>query len=251
MNTAIKTSKSLSILALCLAPLYAAAADNPAQVEVPVTRVMFPAKGYDDNDNVQIVIEGDLPDPCYVLGKQQISQDPSGVITVHQYAWRRQGDACDTGDLLGESPFSEEVSLGRLKPGDYRVAFVPDEDKVQYKPLRVDVATMSATDDFNYARVTTLKVPDVVLEGQHAQIAISGPFSSSCNKLKEPIGVERVGESLVIRPIEINLGDCGWVLRTFDKAIDLGVLPPGEYLVHVRSKNGKAVEKTFKVIRTH
>lgn len=245
------TLKSLPLVILCLAAGPLAKADVPPQVEIPVRRVLFPVSGYDDNDNVQIIVEGDLPDPCYVLGKQSLSRDSAGAISVHQYAWRRQGDACDTGDLLGESPFSEEVSLGRLKAGDYSVAFSPDDAKTEYRKLHIDPARVSTTDAFNYARVSTLKTPDIVLEGQHAQIGLSGPLSSSCNKLKDPISVERQGDTIVILPVEIAGGDCGWSYRTFEKTIDLGVLPVGEYLVHVRSKNGKAVEKTFSVLRTH
>ena len=245
-----KTLKSLPLIVLCLASGHLALADGPSQVEVPIRRVIFPVRGYDDNDNVQIVVEGDLPDPCYILGHQILTKDATGAFSVHQFAWRKQGDLCDTGDLLGESPFSEEVSLGRLEAGDYNVAFSPEDDKTDYRKLHIDVAPVSASDTFNYARVTTLRTPDVVLEGKHAQVEISGPFTSSCNKLKEPMSVQRQGDTIVILPVEINLGDCGWVYRTFDKTIDLGVLPPGEYLVHVRSKNGKAVEKTFNVVRT-
>jgi hypothetical protein len=235
------------------APMLVAAApsaSDPEQVEVPVRRVMFPVRGYDDNDNVQLLVEGELPDPCYVLGRQRVDVDASGTITVHQLAWRRSGGACDSGDLLGTSPFSEEVSLGRLKAGQYRVAYAPDDQSQEFRDLSVGVAPVATMDDFNYARVTDLQVPDVVLQGQKAQVRLSGPFASSCNRLKEPVAVERIGDTFVIRPIELQLGDCGWSLRTFVKTIDLGALPPGEYLVHVRSKNGRAVERTFSVLRS-
>jgi hypothetical protein len=222
-----------------------------SQVEVPVRRVFFPSRGYDDNDNVQVVIEGELPDPCYVLGEQTVTRDPSGAITVHQFAWRRQGGACDTGDLLGETPFSEEVAIGRLKAGDYPVMYSPASGAAASRVLHIEKAAITTADNFNYARVNNLKTPDVVIEGQNAAITVTGPFGDSCNKLKDPVQVERVGDAFVIRPIELELGNCGFILRTYKKTINLGVLPAGEYLVHIRSRGGRAVEKTFYVIRAH
>jgi hypothetical protein len=249
--TASKYCKILPLLVLSLASIgtaNASSTDEPTLVEVPVRRVFFPAQGYDNNDNIQIVIEGDVPDPCFVLGNPTVSRDAAGVITVHQFAWRRHNDVCNEGDLLGESPYSEEVSLGMLKAGDYRIAFSPDDDKTDYRKLHVEVAPVRTTDNFNYARVTSLQVRDVILEGDSVMVTLGGPFTESCNHLKEPVAFERLGDTIVIRPIELNLGDCGWSLHYFEKKIDLGVLPPGEYLVHVRSRNGKVIEKTFRVI---
>ena len=153
--------------------------------------------------------------------------------------------------MLGESPYSEEVSLGRLKTGDYQIAFTPDEDQTSYRTLHIDVAKVSATDEMNYARVSNLNVPDVVIEGQPARVTISGVYASPCDRLMDPMLVQKQGDTFVIRPVEVKTADCNVNNRTYDKTLDLGVLTPGEYLIHVRSSNGKAVEKTLLVLKTH
>ena len=242
------------VLATLALPLLAAAAAPPAhaaptrEIEVPVRRVLFPTQGYDDNDNAQVMIEGDLPDPCYVIGRQEVSRDATGLVTVRQFAWRDREGACDTGDMLGDSPFSEEVSLGRLRAGDYRVAYRPERGAPAFRLLHVEPATVNTTDSLNYARVTALKMPEIVLAGEHAVVELSGPLRSSCNQIRTPIEVRRQNDVFTIRPVELERGDCGWSLRTFAQTLDLGLLEPGEYLVHVRSRQGKAVERTFRVL---
>ena len=52
----------------------------------------------------------------------------------------------------------------------------------------------------------------------------------------------------VVRPIEQENGDCGYVLKFFSKEINLGQLPVGEYLIHVRANNGRVEERTFLVL---
>lgn len=235
-------------LLLCL-PLAQAGADILDQVEIPVRRVFFPVRGYDDNDNIQMIVEGDLPDPCYVIGKRSFSRNAAtGVITVRQYAWRRQTGACASGDLLESIPFSEELSIGRLPASDYRVAFKPDDTTTNFRPLNVSKATITTTDDLNYARVTNLKTPDLAIGNEPVTVELSGPLSLPCNELKLPLNVRREGDTFIILPTEIEGSTtCVKPLRGFEATLDLGVLPPGEYLVHVRSKNGKAVEKTVEV----
>jgi hypothetical protein len=230
-----------SVLALSIFSSHRGRADERPQEEIEINKIFFPQTGYDDNDNIQVMVEGDLPDPCYVLGKQSIDHDPiSRKITVHQYAWRRNTDICNSGDLLGESPFSEEVSLGKLKSGDY---------VVNSRKLHVETARMSATDNLNYAQISGLGMPDFLPPNRHAMLKISGTFLTPCSHLRLPIAVQKQGDVFVILPEEVNPGTCGHWPTYFEQEIDLGVLPGGEYLVHIRSKNGRVVEKTLRVFK--
>ena len=244
-------TRLVMISALVISPLavssLALAVD---QEEVPVEKVFVPAKGYDDNDNVVIRVEGTLPDACYVLGNTEVKNLGNNTFEVHQFAWRRNTGVCAGGDDIEESSYSEDVTLGRLNAGDYKVVQHPGEDQTSFRPFTVAKATVSATDDFNYANVTQISVPDVVLANEDAKVTVSGTLSSSCNSITD-VKVERQGDVFVIRPIEAQKGDCGYVLRFFTKVVDLGKLPVGEYMVHVRAKNGRAVEHTFQVLSTN
>lgn len=235
---------------------FANAEPNPSgggerELEVPIQRIFFPATGYDNNDNVQIRVVGVLPDPCYVLGRQKITRgaSPSDWI-VHQYAWRRNTGICDTGDLLEETPFSEDVSLGRMKAGIHRIGFLSEGSKPEFKPITVEPARVSTLDDVSYLHVSDLSVPAVILQGKKAVMALGGILPNTCNQVTGALAVQWQGDVAVIRPVEVlGGGDCAKIVRTFELSLDLGLLPPGEYLIHVRSRGGKAVQKTFRVLK--
>jgi hypothetical protein len=215
--------------------------------EVPVEKVFVPARGYDDNDNVVIRVEGTLPDPCYVLGNTSIKVLPDKTFEVHQFAWRRNTGVCAGSDDLPESDFSEDVSLGQLNIGDYKVIQHPSEDQTTFRSFSIAAAKVNALDDFNYANVTQASVSDVISAGTEVKVTFSGTFSSSCNSISA-IKVEQQADVFVVRPIEQQGGDCGYILKSFTQEVDLGVLPQGEYMVHIRAKNGRAVERTFLVL---
>jgi hypothetical protein len=240
----------LPFLSLVFSP-FSARAQAPQWIELPVQRVFFPETGYTENDDIQLVVEGELPDPCYELGPQSFSQDTAGTITAHPTAWRHSSDVCDTGDLLGESPYSLPSSLGRLKAGDYRVAFSPDGETPSYRDLHV--GKWRAPEDLRRgtARATSADIPNSGLQGQTVEITLRGFLASACSQLSNPPEINPQGDTLVITPEETAPGTCSDASpRAFEIKISLGVLSPGEHLVHVRSRDGKAIQKTLQVIRT-
>jgi DNA gyrase inhibitor GyrI len=231
-------------------------ADPPSREEIPVRAVLFPATGFDDNDNVRILIEGVLPDACYVLGDRTVSINPhTRKVMIRQYAWRQTTGACASGDLLTEGDFSEEVSLGRLPAGEYRVAHYPTGNgAATWRSLKVAVAQASTIDNAIYARVTSIDVPDLALATDNVRVRITGLLTSDCFQLGEPLSVQQVEDTFVILPVENRKFDCisaptPQMGRVFDRTLELGRLPPGRYLVHVRSNNGQVVERAFSVVQ--
>jgi len=225
-------SMLLSMPLIAAAPFgsaHAAAAEQARSLtEVPVRNVLFPPTGYDDNDHVMVRITGEMPDRCFVLGTPSVTEEDGGrTLIVHQFAWTRgEGAPCSPErgphDPLGV-PYSQDVSLGKLGSGAYRVGR-------------------------NYARVDSVVVPSRILRENRVTATLAGTFASSCNRLVSPISVRRTGDVIVVEPIELQLGDCGWSLNFFERSVDLGRLPPGEYLLHVRAAGGVAVQKTFEVV---
>lgn len=220
-------------------------------VQAPVERVFVPAVGYDDNDNVQIRVEGTLPDACYVLGKPRIKQSSDGTIfTIRESARRREDGACGSGDLLPETTYSVDVSLGQLPVGDYRITQTSEDGVVTYVSFNVAPAK-SLWIDNHYANVTQVSVADVVDQGQDVTVTFQGLYSSSCTALENPISVQRVGDVFVIRPIEVQEPGVScdtMILRFFTQTVHLGPQLPGEYLVQIRSKDWRVVDQTFQVL---
>ncbi len=219
--------------------------------EIRIHSVYFPVQGYDDNDNVQIMIGGVTPDPCYTLGPIQVDRDDvKKVITLHQMAWRRNGGLCEPGDLFEESEFNKEIMLGRLPAGDYKISYGDGVTMKNSRPMHVDHVTVDHIDNFNYARVQDLRLPRVALESQRIEIVVGGIFSAPCNELKRPLQPQRVGgDTFVILPVEVRPAVMckSSSIKEFQETFDLGFLPAGEYLIHVRSKNGGVVQEVLTV----
>jgi hypothetical protein len=218
--------------ALCFStPLLA---ETPGLVAVPVTSVFVPV-GFDDNDEAQIILDGMLPNTCYRLAHTEVEPTEGGFI-VRQLA-RRFGGMC----IPSFVPFWTEVSLGRLTAGEYKIGVVEGPGDAS---LSVAPAPTSSQDDFLYA-----PVQDLVVERNADGLwvaQISGRIPSSCLNLKETRVLDQ-GHVLVVLPIlEQADADCQTEDRPWAASVVLPQLSEeGQYLVHVRSMSGKAVNSVF------
>ena len=66
---------------------------------------------------VQVLLQGDLPDPCHALRVVVAPPDANNVINLDAYSLVDPGKACIT--VL--EPFSAEIPLGSYPDGDYTV----------------------------------------------------------------------------------------------------------------------------------
>ena len=113
----MKTNQMLSLV-LALGTVGARAAEGESQiVELPIARVFIPAKGFDDNDSVEAVIDGELPNACYVLEKQSVKVDHQNkIVTVRQFAIRLRAGTCKEGsepgtpEFITPIPFTETIN---------------------------------------------------------------------------------------------------------------------------------------------
>ena len=67
----------LSLLALVSFGSAAELVSDQMSVEAPVLKVFAPSLGYDDNDLVQVVVDGVMPNACYQQGRSEVKVDPS------------------------------------------------------------------------------------------------------------------------------------------------------------------------------
>src|SRR5262245_34619638 len=96
----------------------AALADDPAHgtlVMMPVKQLFVPV-GFDDNDEVQVVVDGYLPDTCHRVAFVQSEVRPGNIVKVRMWA-RRYTGIC----LPVVLPFSSEARIGQLPQGAYKV----------------------------------------------------------------------------------------------------------------------------------
>lgn len=224
--------------------------------EVPVTNIFAPAVGYDDNDLVQLVVEGNLPNGCYRQDRTSISTDlATHTINVVQFATRLSDGVCEKADaelspeLKRSVHFMNDVNVGVLEVGEYHVAYNVVGGQV-LRPLAVAKAPVTTIDSLHYAHVHFAFVQDQVDSSQKTmRVEFSGLLSSSCVELEDVVPAQLVDDVLILMP-QITVSDdiCMPVERRFMKEIDV-VVPktPGRYMLHVRSSNGEAVNRLFSV----
>jgi hypothetical protein len=225
-------------------------------VEIPLTRVFIQPQGYDDNDNVEIIVDGQLPNVCYTLEKQEVTQDPvTHEFRVRQRAIHRLDGICaqegsDSPQLQTLVPFTESVDLGQLPAGPYRLSYASSTGEDRSRDFEVAVATATTADSLPYAMVTELSVSDIATTAEATVATIHGILNNSCYSFNDEVRVERQGDVIVLLPTVTvrSTGPCLMYVRPFSKRIDLGTLAAERYLLQARSMNGKSLNRVFAVL---
>lgn len=223
------------------------------KVRVSIQKILAPTQGYDDNDEVKLMISGELPNPCYSLEKTEIKKTDQGkTMRVIQWAWLRQDGVCGSGDLIDSpSSFEKEISLGTIEAGEYRIEGLSEAGKVlDIRKLQVAVAPVATLDSLNYAVVGGVWVDDLVLAQEEVQVTLVGQLTHDCMELKHPMQMTHQNDVFVILPVQEQAQEeCRVAPRPFRKTLSLGRLKPGMYLIHVRSRNGQTVQKAISVLK--
>jgi hypothetical protein len=225
-------------------------------VEVPLNSLFAPYHGYDDTNNIEIVLYGNLPNPCYGLGKYTLDKDlAKHTIRVRQFAEKKLEGVCADGSDMPDSlnmvvPFVNVISLGRLPAGDYQVYY--GINQFAQKPLNIKESHKTTIDDYPYAAVSNVSTSDVIQKNTKLLATLSGVYTSSCVYLdKSSVKVEKQNDVYVVLPVlKMKPGViCTQSLIPFNHTIEMETpRVQGEYLVHVRSMNGKSVNRVVEVI---
>lgn len=220
-----------------------ALADDPSigiLVAIPVDASYVP-NGFDDNDDVVVVLDGHLPNNCYKVSHTEVLKDPvTNQVNVIQYA-RKYPGLC----MQALVPFFSEAFLGVLPVGEFKIA----SPGAALEKLKVDEATSAGPDEFLYAPVDSIKINYDEVSDVYSGI-LDGRFTNSCMKIKEVV-VADSGKTVEVLPkMELVQSPDGcvdtevpfsWVV-TLPKS-----MVKGRHLLHVRSLNGKAVNHMFSV----
>ena len=239
-------SKSFGLVAVgCfLAASSAAWADGePRLVPSPIEKVFVP-QGFDDNDNVEVVLHGHFPNSCYKVGPVTAQFDAAtNTYTVEARSYYYTG-----GMLCAQMvvPFIQTASLGLAAQGTYKVV-VKGRPVVEARPLDVVHSHSRGPDDYLYAPVavaglktTNADADQVVVEGEYPYMFIG------CMEIREIRTSLTPDNVVIVQPIAELRGDADCVHHrpTFAFTQSLGQkLPDGEYVVHVRTLNGNSLNR--------
>ncbi len=245
---------SILSFVLFLVPFSAATAEERAgeSVEVELQRLFIPSVGYDDNDRVEVVLQGMLPHPCYTLTDTEIEkvspQLDKRVYRVRQMGWRRLDGAC-AGKLPHlPIPFQVTAALGRIAAGDYQVWFHGCHGEPQAKLFTVEEARGSHVDNYYYVKVSAIRAEANYRRGEPVRITVEGTIPSTCLELEHGVEATLLDDTVLILPQLItNLEDCHPIERPITATFTVPAPRDGHYLVHARTYGGGAVYHPFRV----
>ncbi len=208
-----------------------------------VTERVFTPHGFDDNDNVQVVLDGELQSTCYRAGPVEASVDKdTKTIRIHDHNYFYEG--CWCAEVV--TPYVRAVDIGILPHGNYSVVVENDEGRTLRKgAMNITLATTLAPDDFLYAPVSEASV-SIPTDGSNPKLTLRGNFSNTCMTLKEIRPTYSPGNVIEVLPIaDMKSENCAEALVPFTVTVPLTNVPKGRTLVHVRSLNGQALNQVY------
>ncbi len=212
---------------------------KPTMVRVAIKKAWIPV-GYDDNDQIQVVVAGVLPNSCYQIGPYSVSQTSRG-IEITQFAYHLPGKCSEF-----TVPFNRTVDLGILASSIYPV--IDSTSGRTLSELGVRVAKLPAPDDYQYAPISSATI---LHEPTGPVLYLTGNLPSPSVRIKE-IKVSMSGDVMVVLPIVEPvpgfkpLWDKLSALSTrpyFQIRKPLNHVPSGTFLLHVRALDGKGLNQ--------
>lgn len=221
---------------------------GPTLVTAPVEKVFVPL-GFDDNDDIEVVIHGHFANSCFKTGPTKASVDEENhTVEIVAQAWRYNGGEC--AQML--VPFVQSVKIGTVKPATYKIV-VADRPAAEVVPLVVATARTTSADDNLYAPVASVALD--AADGQYT-LRLEGEYPLmfvGCMVMKEVKTYMSPGNTLVVLPIaELTDGPAcatpGWSMK-YKLEQPLGAIADGEYLIHVRTLNGNSLNRFTELVQ--
>ncbi len=224
-----------------------AADQNPIEIDAPISKIYIPL-GFDDNDNVEVVLHGDFTDTCHQVGHTvAVVDEASKTVTVSATAYKYPGKFC----IQSITPFIQTVSLGIVGEGDYQVVY--KNDKAVKSSLNVARRKTESPDDYLYATVENAYIDVNASSGKQA-LKIQGHFPMffvGCMVIKEVKTVKAPEDVLVVLPIAeiVDNETCATQPsdRSFEYTVGLQAPFQGEGLLHVRTLNGTSLNRFINI----
>ncbi len=204
------------------------------QAEIPHEHTYIP-KGYDSNDNVELIVEGYLPNLCFKTPHTRVDVEGK-QINVDLMAWTSEDDGVACAEMV--VPFVHVFSVGVLDMGNYTVVINGEKTG----ELFVEESSSSSIDDYIYANVESIKR----IDGERS-VVLKGHNPSFCLEFDRYEISHNESDVYSIQPIMKQVSDfCPLKMVPFE--IEVAVpkeLKRDKVLLHVRAMNGKSVNRLF------
>lgn len=199
----------------------------------PIKKVFAP-KGFDTNDETQIVVSGYLPNLCYKAPRAEASV-VGKTISITVRATMHEGQIYCAQVIL---PFLEVISVGNLPKGDYQIVVNGPSRFAARAELQVVESAGPELDDHVYANVSRVESTP----GSH-KVVLSGTNPSDCFELDRIEFVSNQKDTYSILPILKQVKpQCAPQKVPFAWTVEVpSTLKGEEILLHVRAMDGRSV----------
>ncbi|HXW52719.1 MAG TPA: hypothetical protein VEL47_01310, partial [Myxococcota bacterium] len=191
--------------------------------------------GFDANDDVEVIVTGDVPDSCHKrpMGQAKILD---GKIVIDMTATKITG--ADVVCIKARIPYVVSVSLGQLGQGDYTVAINAGQKSEKTSMLFVDAAGSDSIDNFTYANVT-----NITKSSDNTKLFLEGAHPSSCMEIEEiQLIPNDTGDTIAVLPIVKQVtSSCDRMTKPFKIEIIVPNPQKQGVIYHVRRIDGRAV----------
>jgi hypothetical protein len=232
--------RALTMTAVCALSSTTAMAVEQFEWETAKDYSFIVPRGFDDNDEVTIAIDGFLTSTCHKLGEATWTlNEANRTIYIEQKVKKYSGECTDV-----KVPFTNYVTIPQLPNGAFTVT---GPNALTHQVFMVSEAQNAGPDDFLYAPVEIVSIMNNTRGGDYA--ILEGRFTNLC-MVWEKIEVIDASESVVILPIVKmeDRPDCVEGEFWFQKTVNLPKKAPMKrFLTHVRSLNGRAVNAMYTV----
>lgn len=216
----------------------------PEKIAAPIEKIYVPT-GFDDNDNVEIVLKGTFANNCYRTGESNavVNKETKEIsIQASSYFYSSQPFCLEV-----LTNFLQPVKVGILEAGDYTVKFNGDTD--MQTNFTVGKRKTEAADDYLYANVENayIKVDyntgkqSLVIKGHHPHWFNGCQVITEVRTYRDPVDV------IVVLPItEIRQGpacEAQTEDRAFERMVPVDSPFESEGMIHVRTLNGNSINQ--------
>jgi len=214
-------------------------AKRPIEMNAPVTHVFIP-KGFDSNDNVEIMVSGYLPNVCYKVASASAKVVNKNIIVdVKMFNYQSSDKICAQMIV----PYLMQVHVGLLDRGEYKINVTNSESPMGLKSLKVSEAVAGAVDEHVYAAV------DMIEDDEDSRVVkLRGVNPSDCFELDRIETISNDKDTFSILPILKQVrSDCVDKKTPFEYDYKVPYdLESEAVLLHVRSMNGQSVNLVYR-----
>ncbi len=231
--------KLKTLSALMLFGSISAFASTPIETLVPIENVYVP-QGFDSNDNVEVVVEGFLPNLCHKSPVTEVKVIKDTInITVKALQYHSSDYFCPQMVV----PFVQPVSVGLLNKGLYKILVNGKSIYEKKSNINVSESTSEAVDENVYALTEFVETKP----GQNKAI-INGLNPSECYVLDSVKTISNGKDTYSVLPIMKKVSEfCPLKLVPFKKEFTIpSDLTSEKILLHVRSMDGKSVNTIYR-----